>query len=187
MGNFKDQLDRPLLTKLRGDFWGCCFWGTVQVEGRCHCPFYLAAQELLETQSDKSQGSWHARPLTPAQPCPSALSPTGSASITQAVPATRPSCSAPSPSPGKPTSPACAQSSWGFSWLPHWSSCSSQAPIVHVCGVTMVLMVPVPTPPPRHAQSSHRTAFVNTGGRRPGPGWGGAGGFCIRCVGPEAW
>lgn len=123
---------------------------------------------------DESQGSWHTRPLIPAQPRLSAFSPIGSGSITQACAHHSSFLLSTKSQPWKVHFSCMYPELLGFSSVPHWSSCSSQAPIVRVCGVTMVLMVPVPTPPLKHAQSSHRTAFVTTGGRRPGPGWGGA-------------
>lgn len=82
--------------------------------------------------------------------CP-AFSPSGSASLTQALSSTCPSRSPPGPSPRKPTSPARAQSRW-FSWASHLPSCSSQALTVHVCGVTAVLAVPFPHPHTRTGQ-----------------------------------
>lgn len=176
VGSLKAQLDRPLLTEPLGDFWGAAFWGL---------PRPTMGVPALSTQQPGSLWK-HSRtnPRAPGLRGPSRL------------PSLLPFrlCL---PHPGLVfhlSFPLSTRSQPQKTDFP----CACPEPSVFL-GITLALVFFSGShcpclwchrcargafPPPTH---THRTARANTSGRRPGPGSGDAGSFCVSCEGPEAW
>lgn len=162
---------------------GGCFLGAVQAESGYCCSLYSAVQELLEMQLDESQGSWLVKTPLPTHPCPQQalpppprLCPPLILPAHHEVPATESHL------------PLCVpRAVWLLLGIMLALVFSGSHCPVHVCGVTIVLTVLTPPPPPQDMpRAVTEDTRTNTSGRRPGPGWGDAGGFCVTCLGPEA-